>query len=91
MYALPDKRKEMQATRYLNARINAQVGKEDYALMAMIAPGLRSSAYNGGMLSDKEYGVRHFHDQLRAALPVFKLDQAPSIGTVAECNRRMGG
>jgi len=50
---------------------------------------MESSAFDGIVLSDLEYGVRAYHDAFRAAIPVMTLRHAPARGTVAETNRRM--
>jgi phenylpropionate dioxygenase-like ring-hydroxylating dioxygenase large terminal subunit len=68
-FALPDDRREMRAARYLNQRINAQVGREDVALVEGVQAGLGSLGYGAGPLSGKEARVRQFHDMIRAAIP----------------------
>ena len=90
-YALPDGRRETRAARYLNGRINWKTAEEDYALMALFAEGLRSPAFDGLILSDLEYGVRAFHDQLRALLPVLTLPAPPPAGRLAEVNAELSG
>lgn len=87
-YALPDPRREMNAARYLNGRINDQVWREDLALVEAMEPGLRSSSYQGGPLSSKEVCLAQYHDLIRAAIPIACLPREPE-GTVAETNRRM--
>ena len=68
-FALPDNRPEMRAARYLNQRINAQVGREDVALVEGVQAGLASLGYGTGPLSGKEARVKQFHDMIRAAIP----------------------
>ena len=68
-FALPDNRPEMRAARYLNQRINAQVGREDVALVEGVQAGLASLGYGAGPLSGKEARVKQFHDMIRAAIP----------------------
>ncbi len=86
-YALPDDGREMRAARYLHERINEQTGREDLHLMALFSEGMRSSAFDGPLLSDLEYGVRAYHDRLRRLMPVLNLETAPPHGQLAECNR----
>jgi hypothetical protein len=49
--------------------------------------GLRSSAYDVGLLSDKEVVVKGLHDWIRERLPVARLHRAPPAGSVARHNR----
>ncbi len=86
-YALPDERRETHAARYLSHRINWRVQDEDNELTLSVQGGLRSSAYDVGLLSDKEVVVKGFQDWIRAQLPVGKLHTAPPAGTVARRNR----
>ena len=86
-YALPDERREIRAARYLSSRINWRVQDEDNALTLSVQGGLRTSAYDVGLLSDKEVVVKGFHDWIRAQLPVAKLHRAPPSGTVARRNQ----
>lgn len=90
-YALPDDRREMRAAQYLHGRINDQTGREDYHLMALFSEGMRSSAFDGLLLSDLEYGVRAYHDRLRRLMPVLNLETAPPHGHLADRNRELGG
>ncbi len=86
-YALPDERRETRAARYLSHRINWRVQDEDNALTLSVQAGLRSSAYDVGLLSDKEVVVKGFQDWVRFQLPVASAHAAPPAGTVARCNR----
>jgi len=90
-YALPDERRETRAARYLSNRINWRVQDEDNALTLSVQGGLGSSAYDVGLLSDKEAVVKGFQDWIRAQLPVGKLHTAPPPGTVARRNRDLMG
>jgi len=87
--ALRDARREMKLARYLNRRINNMTGDEDIQLIKWAWEGMKSSAFDDIILSDREYGVRAHHDRLRQALPVLDLWDAPAPGTVAERNREM--
>ena len=88
-YALADDRAEMQQARELNRDINMDVGDEDIQLIEWAAAGMRSSAFDGVMLSDLELGVGSFQNQLREILPVVTLDQAPAAGSLKEVNEQL--
>jgi phenylpropionate dioxygenase-like ring-hydroxylating dioxygenase large terminal subunit len=88
-YALPDERPQMQRARELNQAINTGVGNEDIQLIEWVAEGMRSSAFDGLMLSDIELGVASFHNALRDVLPVLELAQAPESGTLKQENERL--
>ena len=90
-YALPDERRETRAARYLSNRINWRVQDEDNALTLSVQGGLGSSAYDVGLLSEKEVVVKGFQDWIRDRLPVASLHKAPPAGTVARCNRDLAG
>ncbi len=89
-FALPDTRREMRAARYLNLRINRQVGLEDVDLVEGVQAGLASRSYSVGRLSRKEARVKQFHDGIRARIPVAERTEAPEPGTVAALNRQLG-
>jgi len=88
-YALADDRAEMQQARELNRDINMDVGDEDIQLIEWAAAGMRSSAFDGVILSDLELGVASFQNQLREILPVVTLDQAPAAGSLKEVNEQL--
>ena len=50
---------------------------------------MRSSAFDGVMLSDLESGVAAFQNRLREVLPVVSLRSEPESGTLAQVNERM--
>ena len=77
--------------RYLNRRINNAAGAEDVQLIKWSWEGMRSSAFDGFVLSDLERGVRAYHDRLREVLPVLNLAEAPPEGTLAERNQELSG
>ncbi len=85
-FALPDARREMRAARYLNQRINRQVGREDVDLVEGVQAGLGSRGYRAGILSGKEARVRQLQDLIRRAIPVAGELEAPAPGTVASVN-----
>ena len=68
-YGLPDLGREAQACRYLNQRINGQVHAEDLALIASVQGGLSTSAYDTGVLGDKEVAAAAFQRWVREDLP----------------------
>ncbi len=88
-YALPDERPEMQRARQLNRDINTDVGDEDVQLVKWAAEGMRSSAYDGQLLSDLELGIGAFQNRLREVLPVVTLDHEPEAGSLSEVNRQL--
>ncbi len=67
-YGLPDDRREMQAARYLNQRINRLVAAEDRHLVEGVQRGLASSGYRQGLLSRREARVRQFQLRWREAM-----------------------
>ena len=88
-YALPDDRSDMQRARALNRDINTMVGDEDVRLVKWAAEGMRTSAFDGVMLSDVELGIGAFQNRLREILPVVGLEQAPEEGTLSRHNERL--
>ncbi|MFO1091597.1 MAG: aromatic ring-hydroxylating dioxygenase subunit alpha [Hyphomicrobiales bacterium] len=67
-YGLPDNRREMRAARWLNVRINTQVGREDVGLVEGTQAGLASLGYGTGLLSTKEARIRMFQGRIRDLL-----------------------
>jgi phenylpropionate dioxygenase-like ring-hydroxylating dioxygenase large terminal subunit len=88
-FALADSSREMRAARYLNQRINRQVGLEDVHLVEGVQAGLGSRSYSIGRLSRKEVRVKQFHDMIRARIPVAACIEMPEAESVAARNRRM--
>ncbi len=89
VYGHPDARREMRLLRYLNARINGQVGKEDFELCARVQAGLETKGYELGPLSTIESGVREFHDFIQARVPAATLSQEPEPGELRRLNAKM--
>ncbi|MBS0377328.1 MAG: aromatic ring-hydroxylating dioxygenase subunit alpha [Proteobacteria bacterium] len=77
-YAHPDERREMRIARYLCARINRQVQREDEALCKRVQQGLASPSYEPGPLSRLENCMVEFHDLLRERIPEVRLPHAPA-------------
>jgi phenylpropionate dioxygenase-like ring-hydroxylating dioxygenase large terminal subunit/AcrR family transcriptional regulator len=88
-YALADDRREVEACRWLNVRINNLVQREDDVLVARVQDGLGSGAYTTGYFSEKEACLAAFHNNVRARLPLARLDEAPAAGTLADVNDRL--
>ncbi|MGE0118164.1 MAG: aromatic ring-hydroxylating dioxygenase subunit alpha [Dongiaceae bacterium] len=91
VFRRPDARREMKVLRYLNARINTQVGLEDQVLSERVQMGLRNHGYEPGPLSDYEHAIKDFHDRIRAVLPVTTLPEAPPEGALRRTNAAMLG
>ena len=77
-FGLPDSSRAMRAVRYLNARINRQVQREDEFLCRRVQRGLASSSYEPGPLSRLEGCMWNFHELLRERIPEARLARAPS-------------
>jgi phenylpropionate dioxygenase-like ring-hydroxylating dioxygenase large terminal subunit len=77
-YGLPDTRREMRVLRYLNARINRQVQREDDELCRRVQRGLASSFYQPGPLSTHEVCILQFHDLIRKRIPETRLASPPA-------------
>ena len=79
-YVLPDERREMKATRYLNWRINRQVNKEDTDLIYRVQAGMQTSSYTLGPLGDGEVCLKHFSRKMRRLIPEARFHRAPAPG-----------
>ena len=79
-YAIPDKRREMRAARYLNWRINRQVNAEDTALIERVQQGMASRSFTSGPLSEKEVCLRRFCRRMRGLIPEARREQPPAVG-----------
>jgi phenylpropionate dioxygenase-like ring-hydroxylating dioxygenase large terminal subunit len=77
-FGLPDTRREMRLVRYLNARINRQVQREDDFLCRRVQRGLASSSYEPGPLSRLESCMWAFHELLRDRIPEARQARAPA-------------
>jgi len=76
-FGLPDERREMRVLRYLSARINRQVQREDTFLCQRVQQGLASDSYEPGPLSRLENCMVEFHELLRARIPEARLPEPP--------------
>jgi phenylpropionate dioxygenase-like ring-hydroxylating dioxygenase large terminal subunit len=77
-FAHPDSRREMKVARYLAARINRQVQREDEFLCRRVQQGLASASYEPGPLSELEGCMLEFHDLLRERIPEVRLPAPPA-------------
>jgi phenylpropionate dioxygenase-like ring-hydroxylating dioxygenase large terminal subunit/AcrR family transcriptional regulator len=85
-FGFKDDRREMTAARWFCARLNSRVQAEDEALTASVQRGLASGAYTRGILSDKEIVVAGFQDWIRERLPLARIVDPPTKGTMSERN-----
>ena len=88
-YRYREESRALRLSRYLSGRIDRVTGREDTQLIEWTWEAMESSAFDGIVLSDREYLVRSYHDALRAAVPVMTLEHAPSGGTLSEVNASM--
>jgi phenylpropionate dioxygenase-like ring-hydroxylating dioxygenase large terminal subunit len=79
-YAIPDERREMRASRYLNWRINRQVNAEDTKLIARVQDGMASRTFSVGPLSEQETCLRHFCGRMRELIPAAREIERPRAG-----------
>ena len=77
-FALPDERREMRIARYLSARINRQVQREDEFLCRRVQQGLASGSYEPGPLSRLENCMFEFHEVLRERIPELREKSPPA-------------
>ena len=85
-YRRREESREMKAARYLSGRIDRDTAEEDQMLMVWSCEATKSSAYDGVILSDLEYGVKTYHDHLRRLLPVMEQPVPPKPGQMAHVN-----
>ena len=79
-YGLPDDRREMEAARYLNWRINRRVNAEDTELITRVQLGMQSTSYEAGPLGTSEVCLRSFSRKLRRMIPEARLSSPPPPG-----------
>ena len=85
-YRRREESREMKAARYLSGRIDRDTAEEDQMLMVWSCEATKSSAYDGVIFSDLEYGVKTYHDHLRRLLPVMGRPAPPEPGQMAQVN-----
>lgn len=86
-YRRVDESREMAAARYLSGRIDRDTAEEDQMLMVWACEATKSSAYDGIILSDLEYGLKTYHDTLRDLVPVMHEKQEPTAEALQEIKR----
>jgi phenylpropionate dioxygenase-like ring-hydroxylating dioxygenase large terminal subunit len=84
VYRRPNENRQQKVLRYLNGRINRQVGAEDRELCERVQLGLGSRGYEAGPLSTYEVALKDFHDRIRAVCPVTTLPKAPQPGSLRQ-------
>ena len=90
-YRRREESREMKAARYLSGRIDRDTAEEDQMLMVWSCEATKSSAYDGVIFSDLEYGVKTYHDHLRRLLPVMGQPAPPEPGQMAQVNDALQG
>ena len=85
VYKHKNEDRRMRLSRYLSGRIDRLTTKEDEQLIEWTWEAAFSSAYDGVVLSDLEYGVKAYHDELRRLFPVLS-EEEPAAGTVESQN-----
>ena len=87
-YKFGDEDRKMRISRYLSMRIDRITSKEDEQLIEWSWEAAFSSAYQGVILSDLEYGVKAYHDALREHFPVL-LGPEPERGRLLQANESL--
>jgi phenylpropionate dioxygenase-like ring-hydroxylating dioxygenase large terminal subunit len=85
-YRYPNEDRQQKAARYLASRIDRETVVEDKQLTIWSNESMASDAFDGFYLSDLEYGVRTYHDHLRAILPIYNVKEEPKESDVKEMN-----
>ena len=88
-FALKDDRREMQAARYLNWRINRQVNSEDTQLINWVQEGMETSGFNKGPLAESEVCLIDSNNKIRKAIPVANKDIEPSAKEILSINTEL--
>ena len=87
-YKYAEENREMKVSRYLSMRIDRLTSKEDEQLIKWSWEAAFSSAYEGVLLSDLEYGVKAYHDTLREYFPVLSGSE-PERGRLLQANDKL--
>lgn len=90
-YARPNEDRVTRATRHLAARIDAITGIEDMHLIEWSYEAMKSSAFDGIMLSELESGVGQYHHRLKSMFPVMNCADEPAPQMVKVTNDNMSG
>lgn len=88
-YRRPDENRRTRLARYLASRIDRETQNEDIQLSIWSNEAMKSSAFDGFHLSDLEWGVRRYHDRLRAVLPVLTESAQPPEDRMHATNDRL--
>lgn len=83
VYARPDEDRITRAARKLSGRIDQITGVEDMQLIEWTYEAMRSSAFDGILLSELEAGVGQYHNRLKSMFPVMKAADEPSSNELA--------
>ena len=89
VYRFAKEDRVMRAARYLSGKIDGLTAEEDLQLTEWTDEAPLSSGFDGIILSDLEYGVKSFHDHLRAVIPVVRERDAPPPGTLDARNSEL--
>lgn len=82
-YRRRDEDRRMRLARYLSMRIDRITGREDEQLIEWTWEAAFSSGFDGILLSDLEYGVKSYHDELRRHFPILTEDEPPEGALLA--------
>ena len=88
-YRYPNEDRQQRVARYLASRIDRETVAEDIQLTIWSNEAMQSEFFEGFHLSDREYGVRTYHDHLRACLPVYDVEEAPSEDELRALNETL--
>jgi len=89
-YSPPDMSAEEREIQAINLSLFDGVNAEDKFIVERIQSGAKTAGYQPGPLSMRESSVAHFHDRVRARIPVTRLSEAPKPGTLRRENERCG-
>ena len=85
-YRYPNEDRQQKVARYLASRIDRETVVEDQQLTIWSNESMLSNSFDGFHLSDLEYGVRTYHDHLRALLPVYNIKETPNENEINHLN-----
>lgn len=88
-YRYADESRELKLARYLSGRIDRDTVEEDTQLIEWSCEATQSSAYDGILLSDLEYGVYAYHERMRELIPAMCLQTPPAPNRLAAVNADM--
>jgi len=89
LYSRPDEDRVPRAARKLSCRIDLITGIEDMQLIEWTYEAMRSSAFDGILLSDLESGVGQYHHRLKSIFPVMRLADEPSAEDMADYRKAL--